>query len=92
MREEAAPLEDADLKTHTRELREVNQSEVWNAFAASSYSLFDFILNYDYKQKRTLADHATLFCQLVITHPDECKFTNKYATYKDIEFPIIYAK
>lgn len=92
VREEAAPLEDTDLKTRTRELREVNQNEVWNAFAASSYSLFDFILNYDYKQKRTLADHATLFCQLVITHPDECKFTNKYATYKDIEFPIIYAK
>ena len=39
-----------------------------------------------------IEDHAALFCQLVILHPDECRMTGKYATYQDIEYPIIYAK
>ena len=37
-------------------------------------------------------DHAALFCQLVTLHPDECRFTKEYSTYKNIEYPIIYAK
>lgn len=36
--------------------------------------------------------YATLFCQLVILHSDECRMTGEYATYQDIEYPIIYAK
>ena len=92
VRNEAPPLEVSDLKKRTKVVAEVNQTEVWNAFAASSYSLFDFILNYKYKQKRTMADHARLFCQLVINHSAECRITNKFATYEDLEVPVIYAK
>ena len=91
-RTEAEPLTDDDLQEHVQRLKEVDPEEVWNAFTASSYSLFDFILRYDYKARRTIEDHAALFCQLVILHPDECKLTGKYATYQDIEYPIIYAK
>lgn len=91
-RTEAEPLTDEDLQEHTQSLKEVDPAEVWNAFAASSYNLFDFILRYDYKSKRNIEDHTALFCQLVILHPDECRLTGKYATYQDIEYPIIYAK
>lgn len=91
-RTEAEPLTDEDLQEHTQSLKEVDPAEVWNAFAASSYNLFDFILRYDYKSKRNIEDYAALFCQLVILHPDECRLTGKYATYQDIEYPIIYAK
>ena len=91
-RTEAEPLTDEDLQDHVQQLKDLDPAEVWNAFAASSYNLFDFILGYDYKTKRDIEDHATLFCQLVILHPDECKMTGKYATYQDIEYPIIYAK
>ena len=91
-RTEAEPLTDEDLQEHTLRLKEVDPTEVWNAFSASSHNLFDFILRYDYKAKRSLEDHATLFCQLVILHPDECRTTGRYATYQDIEYPIIYAK
>ena len=91
-RTEAEPLTDEDLQDHVRQLKDIDPAEVWNAFAASSYNLFDFILGYDYKTKRDIEDHATLFCQLVILHPDECKMTGKYGTYQDIEYPIIYAK
>lgn len=91
-RTEAEPLTDEDLQEHTQSLKEVDPAEVWNAFAASSYNPFDFILRYDYKSKRNIEDHAALFCQLVILHSDECRLTGKYATYQDIEYPIIYAK
>ena len=77
---------------HIRQLKEVDSAEVWNAFLASSYNLFEFILKYDYKVKRSIEEHATLFCQLVILHPDECRITGEYAIYQDIEYPIIYAK
>ncbi len=91
-RTEAEPLADDDLQEHVRTLRQVDPDEVWNAFTASSYHLFDFVLRYDYKTKRTIEEHAALFCQLVILHADECRMTGKYATYQDIEYPIIYAK
>lgn len=91
-RTEAEPLTEEDLEEHIQPLKEVDAAEVWNAFVASSYNLFDFILRYDYKEKRTIADYATLFCQLVILHSDECRMTGEYATYQDIEYPIIYAK
>ena len=91
-RTEAEPLTEEDLQEHVQRLKEVDPTEVWNAFAASSYNLFEFILRYDYKAKRDIEDHAALFCQLVILHPEECRMTGKYATYQDIEYPIIYAK
>ena len=70
-RTEAEALTDEDLQTHVQRLKEVDPTEVWNAFSASSYNLFDFILKYDYKSKRDIEDHAALFCQLVILHPEE---------------------
>ena len=91
-RTEAEPLTEEDLQEHVQRLKEVDPTEVWNAFAASSYNLFEFILRYDYKAKRDIEDHAALFCQLVILHPEECRMTGKYATYQEIEYPIIYAK
>lgn len=91
-RTEAVPLTEDDLQEHIRQLKEVDSAEVWNAFLASSYNLFDFILKYDYKVKRSIEEHATLFCQLVILHPDECRITSEYAIYQDIEYPVIYAK
>lgn len=92
LRTEAEPLTDDELQEHVQQLNDVDSTEVWNAFLASGYNLFEFILNYDYKVKRSIEDHATLFCQLVILHPDECRITENYASYQDIEYPIIYAK
>lgn len=92
VRTEADPLTLEELQEHVLQLKEVDPAEVWNAFLASSYHLFEFILRYDYKSQRGIEDHVALFCQLVILHPDECKMTGKYANYQDIEYPIIYAK
>lgn len=81
-----------EMAEHTAELPLINPNEVWNAFAASSYDLFNFVLQYDYPMGRTLSDHLTLFCQLAVMHPSECKITNKYNRYQNIEYPLIYAK
>ena len=89
---EAEPLSSEDLQEHVHEITSVNPDEVWNGFSASGYNLFDYILRYDYRVERTIEDHASLFCQLVILHPEQCNMTGEYATYQDIEYPIIYAK
>lgn len=91
LRTDAEALSEEDLMEHTSELDQVNLEELWNAYSASSYNLFDFIKNYDYKREMTIEDFATVFCQLVINHPDECNFSGKYATYETLEYPIIYA-
>lgn len=91
-RMEAGPLSPDDLEEHIQEIPDINPDEVWNGFKASGHSLFDYILRYDYKTERGIMDHAALFCQLVILHSDQCRITGAYATYKDIEYPIIYAK
>ncbi len=88
----APPLTEDDLIENTSMLTEINPQDVWNAFKAGSNDLFSFILSYDYKQERTIDQHAVLFCQLAAQHPEECKITEQYATYKTLEYPLIYAK
>lgn len=89
----AAPaLTQNDLQEKVEPLNEINTQEVWNAFRAGGKDLFSFILSYDYKIERTIAQHAGLFCLLVVQHPDECKITDKYAKYETLEYPLIYAK
>lgn len=86
------PLLEEDLVEHVADVDIVNPNEVWNAFAASSYDLFEFIRNYDFRRELTIEENTTLFCQIVINHFDECRITNKYITYKDIVYPLVYAK
>ena len=88
----APPLTKDDLTENTSILTEINPQEVWRAFKAGSNDLFSFILSYDYKQERTIDQHAVLFCQLAVQHPEECRITEQYATYKTLEYPLIYAK
>ena len=89
----AAPaLTQNDLQEKVEPLNEINTQEVWNAFRAGGKDLFSFILSYDYKVKRTIAQHAGLFCLLAVQHPNECKITDMYAKYETLEYPLIYAK
>ncbi len=96
IRQQARTTADAfsaeELSEHREETQMINPNEVWNAFAASSYDLFNFILQYDYPMERTLSDHLTLFCQIAVTHPTDCRISNTYKIYQNIEYPLIYAK
>lgn len=91
-RTSALPLTEDELRENVSPLNEVNQQEVWRAFRAGSNDLFSFILSYHYKQERTIEQHAVLFCQLAVQHPNECRITDKYVTYENLEYPLIYAK
>ena len=88
----APTLTTNDIAGRTDMLREVNQQEVWNAFRAGGKDLFTFLLEYDYRIPRSTADHAALFCSLVVRHPDDCHITTQYQTYENLEYPLIYAK
>lgn len=91
-RTSAPALTAEDLLERVAPLNEIDPQEVWNAFRAGSKDLFSFLLSYDYKQERTIEQHAGLFCLLAVQHPEECKITDKYVQYEDLEYPLIYAK
>ncbi len=91
-RVDAEPLAAEDLEEHVQEMNLINKDEIWNGFSASGHNLFDYILHFNYRSERTLEEHAVLFCQMVIEHPEKCQITDEYAVYQDIEYPIIYAK
>lgn len=91
-RTSAPALTAEDLQERVEPLNEIDPQEVWNAFRAGSKDLFSFLLSYDYKQERTIEQHAGLFCLLVVQHPDECKITDTYVLYENLEYPLIYAK
>jgi hypothetical protein len=88
----ASPLTNEELQESTSLMNEVNQQEMWRAFRAGSNDLFSFILAYNYKHEKTIEQHAVLFCQLAVQHPEECRITDKYETYQNLEYPLIYAK
>lgn len=92
LRTPAPPLSKEDLKDNISPLTEINPQEIWKSFKAGSNDLFSFILSYDYKQERTIEQHALLFCQLAVQHTEECNITEQYATYNTLEYPLIYAK
>jgi len=81
-----------EIQEKTAPLNEINTQEIWNAFRAGSNDLFSFILNYDFKQERTIEQQADLFCLLAVQHSEECKISNSYAIFENLEYPLIYAK
>lgn len=88
----APPLTDEDLEDNISPLEEMNFQEIWNAFRVGGNDLFSFLISYDYKQTRTIEQHALLFCQLAVQHTDECIIADKFVTYQTLEYPLIYAK
>ena len=90
-RTEADPLDDAFLNDDTEEVSSVNTTELWNAFKAQGQHLFSFIRNYNYPQPLTLNEHIVLYCQMATLHSDELRFTDRYETFENIEYVLIYA-
>ena len=90
-RTEAEPLDEAFMNEHLEEVNSVNTTELWNAFKAQGQHLFAFVCSYAYHQPRTLSDHVILFCQLATQHSDELRITDRYETFENIEYALIYA-
>jgi len=90
-RTEAAPIDKEFLIGTTVDVSNLNVAEMWNAFKAQGLDLFSFVRNYPYHQKRSLSEHAILFCQLATGHSDELNFTDDYETFQNFEYALIYA-
>ena len=90
-RTEAEPLDREFLNENIEEVSSVNTTELWNAFKAQGQHLFSFIKNYNYHLPRTLNDHIILYCQMATQHSDELRITDKYETFENIEYALIYA-
>jgi len=90
-RTEAKPIDKDFLNEGMESIASVNVTEMWNSFQAQGNDLFTFIINYPYKQQRTLNDHIILFCQMATGHSDELRITDCYEMFDNIEYVLIYA-
>ena len=78
------------LETKIEEEIQINLEEVKNGFTASSYSLLDFISNYQYPKEVSFEDMVTIYCQLVSQFSAIFEITDKFQEKENIEFAIVY--
>ena len=67
-------------------------SEMYNAFAASSSHLFRFVMNYRYHKEVDTNGKILYFCQIASQYADGLDFTDTYETDCGVEYPLIYSK
>lgn len=80
------------LETQIEEEIQINLEEVKNGFVASSYNLFDFIMNYNFAKEVSFADRVTIYCQLISQYENIFNITDKFEVKKEIEFAMVYPK
>ena len=80
------------LETQTEEEIQINLEEVKNGFVASSYNLFDFIMNYNFAKEVSFDDRVTIYCQLISQYENIFEITDKFEEKKEIEFAMVYPK
>jgi len=80
------------LETHIEEEIQINLEEVKNGFVASSYNLFDFILNYNFAKDVSFEDRVTIYCQLISQYENIIEVTDKFEEKKEFEFAMVYPK
>ncbi len=80
------------LETQTEEEVQINLEEVKNGFVASSYNLFDFILNYNFSKEVLFEDRVTIYCQLISQYENIFEITDKFEEKREIEFAMVYPK
>ncbi len=80
------------LKTQTEEEIQINLEEVKNGFVASSYNLFDFLMNYNFAKEVSFEDRVTIYCQLISQYENVFEITDKFEEKNKIEFAMVYPK
>jgi len=80
------------LETQTEEEIQINLEEVKNGFVASSYNLFDFVMNYNFAKEVSFDDRVTIYCQLISQYENIFEITEKFEEKKEIEFAMVYPK
>ena len=88
----AEPIPDDYLTAKRRTVDLVNITEVYNAFAASGSSLFDFVMNYRYDHNQSREKRLVYFCQIASQFVDRLRFTGEYRETDGMEYPVIVNK
>lgn len=70
----------------------INLEEVKNGFVASSYNLFDFIMNYNFVKIVSFEDRVTIYCQLISQYEDIFEITDRFEEKQEIEYAMVYPK
>lgn len=82
-------IESEYLRVESEPMREFNHQELFNAFKAQGYDLFNYLRIYNFDWDTTLEERLVLFLQLASQFPDEIRFTGETRILKNIEYPII---
>lgn len=80
------------LNTQIEEEFQINLEEVKNGFVASGYSLFDFIMNYNFGTELSFDDKITIYCQLVSQYDAIFNISDEFNFSNDFEIAIVYPK
>jgi hypothetical protein len=88
----ADKISDEYLETQIEEEIQINLEEVKNSFVASSYNLFDFVMNYNFMKDVSFDERVTIYCQLVSQYESIFEITDQLAEKEEIEFAMIYPK
>jgi len=88
----AGNISNDDLNMDAEREDTVNLDEIKKYFMATSNNLFDFIINYDFKNVVDVNEKITMFCQIASLYEDELNILDKYGNYNNIEFAMIYPK
>ena len=88
----ADPLDESEMSVQNIVIPMVDQTEMKNAFMATSTDLFYYVMNYSYPYEIDLEGKLVLFCQLASQFSDEFEITDKYEEAYGFEYPLIYPK
>lgn len=80
------------LETQIEEEIQINLEEVKNGFIASSYNLFDFLMNYNFAKEVSFEERVTIYCQLISQYENVFEITDRFEERKEIEFAMVYPK
>lgn len=80
------------LETQLEEEIQINLEEVKNGFIASSYNLFEFILNYNFSKEVSFDERVTIYCQMISQYETNFEITQTFQENKEIEFAMVYPK
>jgi len=92
LRPVAEKISEEYLETQIEEEIQINLEEVKNGFVASGYTLFDFVLNYNFAKAVSFDDKITIYCQLVSQYENVFEITDKFQEKENTEFAIVYPK
>jgi hypothetical protein len=90
LRPVAEKISEEYLETLIEEELQINLEEVKNGFVASGYTLFDFVMNYNFIKAVSFDEKITIYCQLVSQYERFFEITDKFQKKEDTEFAVIY--